>query len=72
MGCEEAPVVEPVDPLQHGVLDVVEVLPWSALSDELGLIEPTSRSNHRWETRLLPQDRTERQYRQGNRALHGR
>ena len=32
-GFEESPVVEPVDVLEGGVLDVVEVAPWSLGSD---------------------------------------
>ena len=32
-------MVEPVDVLEGGVLDLVPVLPWSPLSDEFGLVE---------------------------------
>ena len=34
-------VVVPVDPFQGGDLDVVEVAPWSAPVDLLGLYRPT-------------------------------
>ena len=36
----QTPVVEPVDVLQGGDLDVVEALPGAAPADELGLVEP--------------------------------
>jgi hypothetical protein len=35
-----ADVVEPVDPLQGGVLDLVDPLPWVAPADQLGLVQP--------------------------------
>ena len=45
-GFEDAAVVEPVDPFQGGVFDVVEVLPWSLASDDFGLIEADDRLRH--------------------------
>jgi hypothetical protein len=39
-GLQEPPVVEPVDPLQGGVLDLVEALPGAAPADQLGLVQP--------------------------------
>jgi hypothetical protein len=38
-GAVEAAVVEPVDVLQGGQLDVVEALPLPTAADELGLVE---------------------------------
>jgi hypothetical protein len=38
-GAVEASVVEPVDVLQRGQLDVVEAAPGAAAADELGLVE---------------------------------
>jgi hypothetical protein len=37
---QEPAVVEPVDPLQGGVLDLVEALPGAASADQLGLVQP--------------------------------
>jgi len=37
---EQAAVVEPVDPLQGGVFDVVDALPGAAAPDQLGLVPP--------------------------------
>ena len=42
-GSEESGGVEPVDPFQGGVFDVVEVFPWSSLTDDFGLEEPDHR-----------------------------
>jgi len=39
-GLQEPAVVEPVDPLQGGVLDLVNPLPGAALADQLGLVQP--------------------------------
>jgi hypothetical protein len=36
---EDALVVEPVDPFQRGVFDVVESVPWSLSVDDFGLVE---------------------------------
>ena len=36
-------MVKPVDPLERGVLDVVDPLPRAAPADELGLVEPDDR-----------------------------
>lgn len=36
---EEPPVVEPVDILEGGVLDLVEVAPWSSGPDVFGLVQ---------------------------------
>ena len=36
---EESAVVEPIDVFEGGVLDLVEVAPWSPLSYEFGLVE---------------------------------
>jgi len=44
---EQAPVVEPVDPLQGGELEVVEAPPWSLVPDEFGLVEPVDRLGER-------------------------
>src|SRR3954465_9304599 len=38
-GLQEPPVVEPVDPFQRGELDGLEVSPWPAAMDHLGLVE---------------------------------
>ena len=38
-GFEKAPVVEPVDVFEGGVLDLVEVLPRSAFVDEFCLVQ---------------------------------
>jgi hypothetical protein len=35
----KAAVVEPVDVLEGGELDIVEAAPWSLAADELGLVE---------------------------------
>jgi hypothetical protein len=37
-GLQEPAVVEPVDPLQGGVLDLVDALPGAAAADQLGLV----------------------------------
>jgi len=37
---EESGGVEPVDPFQGGVFDVVEASPGSSLADDFGLVEP--------------------------------
>lgn len=42
-GLHQAAVVEPVDPLERGVLHVVDALPGAALADELGLVQPDDR-----------------------------
>lgn len=42
-GFEQAPVVEPVHPLQGGKLDVFQVAQWPAASDHLGLVEAVDR-----------------------------
>jgi hypothetical protein len=39
----EASVVEPVDPLGGGVLDLVEGLPWAAGLDQFGFVEAVDR-----------------------------
>ena len=33
-------VVEPVDVFEGGELDVIEAVPWTSATDELGLVEP--------------------------------
>ena len=43
VGFEEASVVEPVDPFERGVLEVVEATTGAAVSDELGLVEAVHR-----------------------------
>ena len=43
VGLEEAAVVEPVDPFEGRVLEVVEAAPGAAVADELGLVEPDDR-----------------------------
>jgi hypothetical protein len=43
VGFEEAAVVEPVDPFEGRVLEVVEAAPGFAVSDELGLVQPDDR-----------------------------
>jgi hypothetical protein len=40
---QEPAVVEPVDPLQGGVLDLLEALPGAAAADQLGLVQPNDR-----------------------------
>jgi hypothetical protein len=42
-GLQEPAVVEPVDPLQRGVLDLVEALPRPAAANQLGLVQPNDR-----------------------------
>ena len=39
-GLQEPAVVEPVDPLQGGVLDLVQAPPGAALADQLSLVQP--------------------------------
>ena len=43
VGFEEAAVVEPVDPFEGGVFEVVEAAPGAAVADELGLVEADDR-----------------------------
>jgi hypothetical protein len=43
---QDSLVVEPVVPLQGGVFDVVESVPWSASVDDLGLVEAVDRLGH--------------------------
>jgi transposase len=43
VGFEEAAVVEPVDPFEGRVFELVEAAPGSAVADELGLVEPDDR-----------------------------
>jgi hypothetical protein len=38
-GFQEPAVVEPVDPFQGGVLDLVQALPGAAPADQLGLVQ---------------------------------
>ena len=42
-GLQEAAMVEPVDPLQGGVLDLVDAPPGAAPVDQLGLVQPDDR-----------------------------
>jgi hypothetical protein len=42
-GFQEPAVVEPVDPLQRGVLDLVDALPGAAAADQLSLVQPDDR-----------------------------
>jgi len=42
-GLQEPAVVEPVDPLQGGVLDLVDALPGATPADQLGLVQPDDR-----------------------------
>lgn len=42
-GFEQAAVVEPVDPLEHGELDVVDVTPRTVSADDLGLEQSDDR-----------------------------
>lgn len=37
----QAPVIEPVDIVQGGVLDVIEPLPGAMMTDQFGLVEPS-------------------------------
>ena len=41
---QEPAVVEPVDPLQGGVLDLIQALPGATPPDQLGLVQPDDRS----------------------------
>ena len=43
VGFEEAAVVEPVDPFEGGVFEVVEAAPGAAVADELCFVEPDDR-----------------------------
>jgi len=40
---QEPAVVEPVDPLQGGVLDLIQALPGATSVDQLGLVQPNDR-----------------------------
>jgi hypothetical protein len=42
-GLQETAVVEPVDPFQGGVLDLVDALPGAAPADQLGLVQADDR-----------------------------
>jgi hypothetical protein len=42
-GLQEPAVVEPVDPFQGGVLDLVDALPGAAPADQLGLVQADDR-----------------------------
>ena len=42
-GLQEPAVVEPVDPLQGGVLDLIKTLPGAAPADQFGLVQPDDR-----------------------------
>jgi hypothetical protein len=42
-GLQEPVMVEPVDPFQGGVLDLVDALPGAAPADQLGLVQPDDR-----------------------------
>jgi hypothetical protein len=44
---QQSLVVEPVDPFERGELDCLEIAPWSAPPDDLGLIEPIDRLGER-------------------------
>jgi len=46
-GLQEPAVVEPVDPFQGGVLDLVDALPRAAPADQLGLVQPDDRLGQR-------------------------
>jgi hypothetical protein len=43
---QEPAVVEPVDPLQGGVLDLVEALPGATAADQFGLVQPNEALLH--------------------------
>ena len=45
-------VVEPVDPFERGEFDGLEVSPWSAPPDHLGLVEPVDRLGERVVVRI--------------------
>jgi hypothetical protein len=42
-GLQEPAMVEPVDPFQGGVLDLVDALPGASPADQLGLVQPDDR-----------------------------
>ena len=44
---QDSLVVEPVDPFQGDVFDVVESFPWSFAADEFGLVETVDRLSYR-------------------------
>jgi len=46
-GFEDALVVEPVDPFEGGVFDVVESVPRFTPVDDFGLVEAVDRLGHR-------------------------
>jgi hypothetical protein len=46
-GFQEPAMVEPVDPLQGGVLDLVDALPWAARANQLGLVAADDRLGQR-------------------------
>jgi hypothetical protein len=42
-GRQEPALVEPVDPLQGGVFDLVQAPPWATPADQLGLVQADDR-----------------------------
>ena len=36
---EQAPVVEPINPLERGVFDVIDTAPWTAAMNDLSLVQ---------------------------------
>jgi hypothetical protein len=46
-GPQEPAVVEPVDPLQGGVLDLIQALPGATPADQLGLVQADDRLGQR-------------------------
>jgi hypothetical protein len=51
-GLQEPAVVEPVDPLQGGVLDLLQARPGAASADELGLVQADDRLGQGVSTRV--------------------
>ena len=57
---EDPAVVEPVDPFQGGIFDVVESSPWSSSIDDFGLVEAVDCLSHSVIERIS--DRTDRRF----------
>ncbi len=57
-GFEELAVVEPVHVFEGGVLDLVEVAPWSTVSDQFCFVQPDHRLRQGVVIRIA--DRTDR------------
>ncbi len=68
-GLEQPPVIEPVDPLERRVLDVVDVAPRPAPPDHLGLVQAVDGLGERVVVRVA--DRADRALEPGRRETFG-